>query len=174
MASCWTKPFWWAPRIGKGRSSPRCASASCSVPMFFSPAWRALFVPLAEAVVFAMAAYILAHRRAHAGAAAHEQVAWRGRKAAAQRAAARLPELRPPGLSACAWATRWCCRRCWPSGAASSSCSWRSASCPAAVSGAGGATLPDGGRAARSACTSARPRAPASRRPRAWPTRSRR
>ena len=41
--------------------SPRCASASCSCPCSFSPASRKfLFVPLAEAVVFAMlASYLL-------------------------------------------------------------------------------------------------------------------
>ncbi len=43
------------------RLSPRCASALCFVPMFFlAGVARYLFVPLAEAVVFAMlASYVL-------------------------------------------------------------------------------------------------------------------
>ena len=52
---------WRARRSRFRRSSPRCPSASCFCPMFFlTGVARYLFVPLAEAVVFAMlASYLL-------------------------------------------------------------------------------------------------------------------
>ena len=54
--------FWTARRRSRCRRwFPRCASASCFCRCSFSPAWRGyLFIPLAEAVVFAMlASYVL-------------------------------------------------------------------------------------------------------------------
>ena len=162
------------------RSSPRCASASCSCRCSSSPGVaRFLFVPLAEAVVFAMlASYFLSRTPgADAGDAADGRRARRRqRRAQAQPAAAPVPRASTAQFERLRRGYALVAVRAAGAAGAASACLFLGfcAAVVPAVPGAGPRLLPDAWTPARSGCTCARPPAPASRRRRGWPTRSRR
>ncbi|VEB45100.1 Efflux pump membrane transporter BepE [Chromobacterium violaceum] len=141
------------------------------VPMFFlEGVARYLFVPMAEAVVFAMlASYVLS--RTLVPTLALLLMGHRHRTAASRPGYAALTRTSTPASSGCARCTCICSATCSPAARASSPSSSVSAWRPAACICCWAATCFPRWTWARSSCTCARPPAPASRTPPSWPTR---
>ena len=145
------------------------------VPMFFlSGVARFLFVPMAEAVVFAMiASYILSRTLVPTLVMLLMRDVHAERSPQHQPVAAALSPLRPAIRARARAATRWRSPRCSRKRSRSRRCSWASACCPACCIRYWAATSSRAWMRGRSACTCARRPARGSRKRRGWPTTSR-